>query len=466
MSTLAVILRHELTAQWRDGRARAVVVIALLLLALAAAVSAQQHIQTASERHHAHEAEWQRWLDQPARNPHSAAHYGVYVFKPPAALGLLDPGLDPYLGISTWLEAHWMNEFIHRPIQDQSVLGRFPTLNPAQLVHTVLPLLLIFLGFASLSGERAQGTLGQLLSLGVRPERLAAGKLLGVSFWLVLAMLPAVLIAAVGLALGPEAGEDTMVRFALWLAFHLLYLGGWTALVLGVSAALRSPRGALTVLLTIWLLVCWVLPRVATEVAAVMQPLPSSAELRIDLQANMGAVHSSEQALRVRERVLAEFGVERTEDLPIDWRGISLQEAEEANYPVFDAHFGALFDGYQAQERVLQQAGFLVPTLAVQSVSQALAGTDLAHHRAFVFAAEGHRRVIQELMNANVTLYDREGTDYRADPELWATVPEFAYRTPDLMAVLAEVRWAVFALLFWAGATAGFAYRQVRATSP
>lgn len=466
MSSLAVIVRHEFTAQWRDGRARATVVIALLLLSLAASVSVQQHAQIASERHHAHEAEWQRWLDQPARNPHSAAHYGFYVFKPPAPLGLLDSGLDPYLGISTWLEAHWMNDFIHRPAQDQSALGRFPTLNPAQLLQTVLPLLLIFLGFASLSGERAQGTLGQLLSLGVPPTRLALGKLVGSSCWLLLALLPALLIAGLGLSFGPEAGEDVPLRFLLWLLVHLLYLAGWAALVLGVSARLRTPRGALTVLLTLWLLVCWILPRVATEMAAVLQPLPSSAEWRIDLQTRMGAVHSSEQALRVRERVLAEYGVERTEDLPIDWRGISLQEGEEANYPVFDQHFGALFDGYRVQDRLLQQAGFVIPTLALQSVSQALAGTNLAHHRSFVFAAEAHRRVIQELMNADVTLYDREGTDYRADPELWATVPEFAYQPPRLSAVLTEVRWAMFAMLFWAGATAGFAYRQVRSVRP
>ncbi|MCC5887433.1 MAG: DUF3526 domain-containing protein [Gammaproteobacteria bacterium] len=466
MSTLAVILRHELTSQWRDGRARAIVVIALLLLAVAAAVSVQQHAQMAEERHHAHEAEWQRWLDQPARNPHSAAHYGFYVFKPAPALGLLDPGLDPYLGISTWLEAHWMNDFIHRPAQDQGVLSRFPALNPAQLVQTVLPLLLIFLGFASLSGERAQGTLGQLLSLGVAPTRLALGKLLGTSFWLLLTLLPALLIAALGLALGPDGGEEVPLRFALWLVFHLLYLGGWAVLVLGVSARLQTPRGALTTLLTIWLLVCWILPRIATEVAAVVQPLPSTAEWRIDLQASLGESHSSERALRVRERVLAEYGVERTEDLPIDWRGISLQEEEEANYPIFDQHFGALFDGYRSQERLLQQAGFLIPALAVQSVSQALAGTDLTHHRAFVFAAEAHRRVIQELMNHNVTLYDREGTDYRADPELWATVPEFAYRPPGLLGVLAEVRWAMLALLLWAGVTATFAYLQVRSARP
>ena len=462
LSTLSVILRHELTTQWRDGRARSVVIIAIALLAVAAAAAAQQHAQIATERHHAHEAEWQRWLDQPARNPHSAAHYGFYVFKPSPPLGLLDPGLDSYLGVSTWVEAHWMNDFIHRPAQDEGALSRFPTLNPAQMVQTVLPLLLIFLGFASLSGERARGTLRQLLSLGVAPSRLAMGKLIGTSTWLLMVLAPAMVIAILGLIYSPKAGEDTLLRFSLWLSFHLLYLAGWAALVLGVSARMRSPREALTVLLTVWLLVCWILPRVVTEIAAVLHPLPSSAELRIDLKSSMGEVHSSEQALKVRERVLAEYGVERTEDLPIDWRGISLQEAEEANYPIFDRHSGALFAGYRTQDVVLQQAGFLIPTLAMQSISQALAGTDLAHHREFVLAAEAHRRVIQKLMNENVTLYDREGTDYLADPQLWSTVPRFNYQRPHLAEVLAEVWWAMLAMCFWAGATAMFAFQQVR----
>jgi ABC-2 type transport system permease protein len=37
----------------------------------------------------------EQWLHQGVKNPHSAAHYGVYAFKPKMPLSLVDQGVDP-----------------------------------------------------------------------------------------------------------------------------------------------------------------------------------------------------------------------------------------------------------------------------------------------------------------------------------------------------------------------------------
>ena len=60
----------------------------------------------------------EQWLHQGSKNPHSAAHYGVYAFKPRIPLSLVDPGVDPYVGVAAWLEAHKQNEFKFKPAQD------------------------------------------------------------------------------------------------------------------------------------------------------------------------------------------------------------------------------------------------------------------------------------------------------------------------------------------------------------
>lgn len=463
--SIVSILRHELVAQWRDGRARAVIAITLLLFAASAAMTGQQYTEQQAERRFANAEERQRWLNQPSRNPHRAAHYGVYVFKPVSPLGLLDPGLNAYLGSSTFLEAHWMNKLVHRTAQDTTVLARFPHLDPAQILQYLIPLMLILLGYGAFAGERSRGTLSQLLSIGVSPGRLAAGKLFGAAIWLLMVLLPALLLA-VAFVTSLSDGSALFSRLGVWIILYLAYLSGWVLIVLAVSSRARTPGVALATLLGIWLMLCWILPRASAELVSTLQPLPSSAELSEQLQRTMGAVHSSEQAMRVRDRILAEYGVEKTEDLPIDWRGISLQEAEEANYPVFDRHFNAIFDAYRTQDNLLQYLSLAVPVLAIQMLSQAIAGSDLEHHRHFVFAAEQHRRLIQKLMNENVTLYDKEGSNYRADPELWGIVPPFEYEHPAVTDVLVEYRPAMFALLLWIAVTAAFAGIELRRMRP
>jgi ABC-2 type transport system permease protein len=60
------------------------------------------------------------WVDQGAKNPHSAAHYGLWVFKPKMPLSFIDQGVDSFTGVTTWLEAHKQNEFTRRPAMDQA----------------------------------------------------------------------------------------------------------------------------------------------------------------------------------------------------------------------------------------------------------------------------------------------------------------------------------------------------------
>jgi ABC-2 type transport system permease protein len=76
----------------------------LLVAALLAGWSYQRDL--AAQKAAADSAEHARWLGQPAKNPHSAAHYGVWAFKPRLAATFLDPGIEPYAGVAVWLEAH------------------------------------------------------------------------------------------------------------------------------------------------------------------------------------------------------------------------------------------------------------------------------------------------------------------------------------------------------------------------
>ena len=108
---ITTVAKKELTETLRDGRFRwmAGVLIVLLLAALLTGMASVRETRNAVAA--AEAAEGETWVGQGDRNPHSAAHFGRYAFKPTPPLAYVDRGLDPYLGGTVWLEAHWQNPF-------------------------------------------------------------------------------------------------------------------------------------------------------------------------------------------------------------------------------------------------------------------------------------------------------------------------------------------------------------------
>ena len=147
------------------------------------------------------------WLDQGDKNPHSAAHFGRYAFKPSPALAYVDRGLDAYLGTTVWLEAHWQNPFELRPAEDRTALQRFGDLTAALVLQLLIPLFIVLLAFPTFAGERESGTLRLLLSAGAEPRQLALGKAMGLAGALFVVLVPAALLGGLLLVVGfPSSG--------------------------------------------------------------------------------------------------------------------------------------------------------------------------------------------------------------------------------------------------------------------
>jgi ABC-2 type transport system permease protein len=457
---IATIARKEFVEMLRDGRFRWAAAIVLALLAAALLAGAYYQSDLVAHQRAAQLAEQGRWYAQEPKNPHAAAHYGLYAFKPRLAPAFLDPGVEPYTGVAVWLEAHKQNEMLYRPGEDATLAQRFGELTVALVLQVVLPLVIVLLTFGAFAGEREHGTLRQLLSLGIKPRDLVLGKILGIGGALGLMLVPAVLIAAPTIALiGPDEGT---ARFFLLALIYLLYLGIFAMISLAVSARAPSTRFGLIVLVGFWGVNCLIAPRALSDAAAAMFPLPEAVSFKTRLQEALADPNGAPVMLKQRTAdLLKRYGVSRTDQLPVNLAGLSLQVGEDHGYEVFDRFFGELFAPMEAQNRMLEGFSSLFPMLGAQSLSMALAGTDLVQHRDFIRAAEAHRRAEIKIINDDIMAHPvKVGEVHNGDNELWAKVPPFSYDPPGIVWALKRHAIALACLIGWFSAAAWLAIRS------
>jgi ABC-2 type transport system permease protein len=377
-------------------------------------------------------------------------------------LAFADHGINAYVGTAAWLEAHKQNDFSYRPAHDATAAGRFGSLTASVILQVLLPLCIIALGFAAFSGERESGTWRHLLSLGLERRVFAIGKAVGLSGALGLML---VLATAAGVALlisvGPVGADSpTSARGVLLLCAYLAYLGTWTLLTLAVSAAAPSSRASLLILLAGWM-VAILMPRLTSDAARWMYPTPSTLEFNARIAADMrngidGHNPEDKRAAELRAQLLKQYNVIREEDLPVNFLGISLQAGEDYGNQVFDKHYGALWQSFALQNRLHLAGSAFSPLPAIREVSMGLSGSDWEHYRHFAQAAETYRRVLVKTMNDELA-YRSISRSYEADvrdSETWASVPDFAYRSPGLGGILEQQRAAWIILTLWLGAAA------------
>jgi len=454
MSAARAVAAQSVRVWWREGRLAAVLGVLAVLGALSVTLSVQRAAESERDRLAAEAVDRATFLNQGARNPHSAAHFSRFAFRPLSPTAALDPGIGPYAGVAVWMEAHRQDPANLRAAEDRVELGRFADLSPAWLLQVLAPLLIIALAFDALAGERERGTWPLLLGSGATARSLLRGKLLA----LMGVFAPPVLLLALAqlLAGGVYTGE-TVLRSSGWALGHLAYLGVWMLLALAASLRAARARTALVVLLAGWTLACLIAPRLSIAVAQAQVPIPTASEFAAAVKQDLDQGLDGQSPPDVRraqfeQQLLAEYAVERLEDLPVSLAGLSLQASERYGNLVFDRHYGELIGLYRSQENWQRWGVLLGPLASLQQISMAAAGTDMAHHVEFIQQAETRRREIIETLNMDQAIHG-VGLEmrYEADAALWENVPEFTYRLPSWAALSAR-QWADWLLLAaWLG---------------
>ena len=365
---MRAILAKELTEFSRDGRVAAMLLL-LIAFGVTAAVSGRNSVQTLErERQAAVEKDEEIWNHQGEKNPHTAAHFARYAFRPVSSLEVFDPGITDYVGQAIWMEAHYRNPAQLRPIEDGIEIQRFVELSPAWILRVFAPLLIVLLAFASIAGERESATLRHVMSSGVPPGAVLAGK--GLAVFSVLALLVLFVISATFFSASSVIVmrlPDTALRLAGIALAHIVYLAAFTLVAIAVSAHVARSKTALVVLIVFWAVVVVFVPRVAANVGATISaaPYPATFAEQLKKESSEPFWGGSSAATARRDAIVAglltEYGVETAEELPINLDGYLLQASEEFGNEVFERLYGELWSMFERQQKITRGFSLLSP---------------------------------------------------------------------------------------------------------
>ncbi|GAB5520884.1 MAG: DUF3526 domain-containing protein [Rhodothermales bacterium] len=443
------IARKEATEMLRDQRFQWATGVTLVLLLASLFVGWQHYADVEQQRLLAQTTDREVWLEQGEKNQHSAAHFGTYAFKPNSPLTAMDRGVLAYTGVAVFMEGHRMADAQFRPAEDATAVQRLGSLTAASTLQVLVPLLLILLAFGAFAGEREQGTLRQLLSLGVQPRTLAAGKALGVTLPLLLLIAPAAILGVLALLLLDGSGTLSFARFTLLVGIYGLYFTLILLLTLVVSARAKSARTALVGLLGFWLLTTFVVPRLVTDAADAIHPTPDPIAFQANIRSDLDNLTPwADRTRAVQTRLMAEEGVSSVEELTASVAGHTLFEAERDETEIYRKRFGDLAAQHEGQRTVTQAGSLLAPYLAVKQLSMGLAGSDYAHHRHFAEAAEIYRYDFVQALNQNM-IDQQSQFGNTVGREMWKQIPEFTYAAPRAGWAVAQYGLSLGVLAAW-----------------
>ncbi len=469
--TAVIRIAAEEWRYWFRSRLAISAVALMALVVVASVISTVSRVQSDTEaRNSLQLAAEETFLAQPDRHPHRMVHYGHYVFRAPAPLAVIDPGVDALTGTVMFLEGHRQNSATFPSAYSAPRAAGFSLLSPAFTYQVLVPLVLIVVGFSIVARERELQTDTQLTAQGVHVKVLWMGKSLALLGLGAVVLLPLAIASAWSITWGEPAAT-----IAVLLLAYLLYLAFWSFAIVGISARTKSPAMALLWCCVAWLVVGILVPRLASDVSNAVSPVAGKLQTDMALIEAMRSVGDGHNAAdpafeSLRARVLDEYGVESVEQLPVNFRGIVAETAEANLTEVLNRFAEQRMQSEMEQARIARYGGLFSPMASIRSASMLIVGSDLGHHHRFLREAEAARfEFVQGLNRAHVDQLsyiddinrnkgDAEWLRARVSSDNWRVLQSFNFRPAPASDRIAAAGGALLLLLLWCVAAAGFAY--------
>ena len=268
---------------------------AVVLLAFVAnAVVYTESYRAKMEDYNLHQQETQRLMQSVCDNLQHLAIFVQKFVQPPSPLEFIAEGGSSTMPNAMELNAfaRWRMEYRQGANEHLPVL---PTLDWVFIVGILMTLLAILVSYASIAGEKKDGTLRLVLSNQVSKLQLFAGKALGLLLVLLICLLIGVAFNLVTIQLlgGPPIDSDTIQPILWATGLSALAVSAFVLLGLAVSSMTRHPAVSLVILLVVWVLSVFAVPGIARLISEQTVELKSQATISDEVSAKMAEIHAA-----------------------------------------------------------------------------------------------------------------------------------------------------------------------------
>ena len=426
-------------------------VILLFIVTFFGIVQNNKQIKSQNDAHSHIRAQWD---EMNPSNPHSAAHFGTYAFKPNSILNSLDEGVNAVTGLVLRLEGHKQNEVAFSEASQSLTVSKFGKFKVSLLFQFIIPLFLIFLAFNIYTSEISSGRLKLLLVQGNSLRKIVFAKVFSLLSLATILLLFTIIAQCLFNFSNIEL--DQVIRLNVFFWSYFIYYFIIISFTVLLSLILKKSTSALSLTIITWLLWTIFLPKTIGNFTESLTPLSTRIELTEKMKEDRskgidGHNPFDDRKKELEEEVLARYDVDSISDLPINFAGILMQADEAYGNKVWDKHYGDLYENLETQKRNYQFSGFINPFASLQSLSMASTGTDLFHHLDFLNAAELYRRYFIKTLNDEYAFGgSRTGErGWKASNEFFRSIKDFSYKEANFLSILSKYLIDIFCLLFW-----------------
>tara|TARA_B100001758_G_scaffold50625_1_gene41140 strand:+ start:25637 stop:27046 length:1410 start_codon:yes stop_codon:yes gene_type:complete len=426
-------------------------IILLFLVTFFGIIQNNKQIKSQKDAHDHIRAQWD---EMDPSNPHSAAHFGTYAFKPNSILNSLDEGVNAVTGLVLRLEGHKQNEVAFSEASQSLTVSKFGKFKVSLLFQFIIPLFLIFLAFNIYTSEVSSGRLKLLLIQGNSLQKIVFAKIFSLLSLATILLLFTIIVQF--LFNFSNIKLDQIIRLIVFFCSYFIYYFIVISFTVFLSLIFKKSTAALSLTIITWLLWTIFLPKAIGNFIETLTPLSTRIELADKMKEDRskgidGHNPFDDRKKDLEKEVLARYEVDSISNLPINFTGILMQADEEYGNKVWDKHYGELYENLEIQKRNYQLSGFINPFASLQSLSMASSGTDLLHHLDFLNSAEVYRRYFIKTLNDEYAFGGSKTGErgWKASNDFFRSIKDFSYKEANFLSILSNYIIDIFSLLFW-----------------
>lgn len=212
-----------------------------------------------------------------------AGDFSIKGYRPPSPLSVFASGLSDVMPRMLTAQKSGLT-LLKGSSQDDSILITTGKIDFLFIMLIVFSLLAILFTFDAICGEKEQGTLRAALSNSIPRDSYILGKYIGTMVTLLLPFIGSLMVGLILLIVSgfPLSAGDILLRICLILFSAIIFVSIFSCIGLFVSSRVRNSKTSIVILLSIWILLIFVIPKGSSIIAKAFVSVESAEVVQLE----------------------------------------------------------------------------------------------------------------------------------------------------------------------------------------